>query len=330
MSEAFSNLLYTELYLFSNDKSKSNQLSQKYNLNIITLGKYSVISILTNFLSFLFFSNFQKKTDIIYTRSIYINFLASLINAKVYYEIHNTQRTFIHKYLFKLSKLNRNSKYILITKNLLNVYKLKSNFLILPSASVLNLNENTVKYKRKYIQCKNNKLSICYVGSDHPGKGVDRVYLLSKLLPDFNFEIVGPNFDNFDWPSNCRIRGRLSSKNALEIMSESHIFLLPNHLKVLINSKRDIGEFTSPLKLFEYFSSFGCVLASNIDILKEVLNEDNSVLLTESNFVNEAKECIINLNNDREKLLKIANNSYEIFINNYTWDIRAKKVYETF
>ena len=86
---------------------------------------------------------------------------------------------------------------------------------------------------------------------------------------------------------------------------------------------------SSPLKLFEYLSSYGCILASKITILEEILNDNNSILLTESNYVEEAVQAINDLNIYRNKLVEIADSAYYDLFNNYSWDIRAKKIYET-
>ena len=332
MCDALNNYISINLFLFSTENIELNNKNFKAKLNfkINNIGKYSITNLLFNFFKFIIFSKFNFNDDIIYTRSIYIFFISSLFKLKVYYEIHNTQRTNFHKFLFYCAKKNRKSILIFITKKLCEKYKFDSKYLVLPSGSIVNIEKHELLDKKKFILSKNNTLSICYVGSDHPGKGVERVCKLSKLLPSFNFEIVGLGLDKYTWPPNCKIRGRISSSASLEIMSKCHIFLLPNHKKVYINSQRDIGEFTSPLKLFEYFSSYGCILASNITILKEILNDNNSILLTESNYVEEAVQAINDLNIYRNKLVEIADFAYYDLLNNYSWEIRAKKIYETF
>lgn len=334
MSDSFSRQIKTYLFLFSKENLSIIDDNFKFDFNeglkIIILGKYSIVSLVYNFFKFILFSNFCFRQDIIYTRSIYIYFISYIFNLKVYYEIHNTQRLNLQKFIFQLGNRNKNSKLIFITKVLLENYKFKGDYFILPSGSVVNMDHSSLLSKKMFILSRKNPLTICYVGSDHPGKGVDRVFMLSKNLPNFNFEIVGVERGQYDWPDNCRVRGRLSNSEALELMKKCEIFLLPNHKNIHIYSQRNIGEFTSPLKLFEYMSSFGCVLASNINVLREVLNEENSILLTESKYVEEASISIQELNINREKLLNLANSSFQDFINNYSWDIRAKKIYDTF
>lgn len=331
MCDAFSSKIETKLYLFSNTNLDliNEFLRVHINFKIYNLGPYSIFSLVFNFLKFILFGDFNHENDIVFTRSIYIYFISAFFNIKVHYEIHNLQRTFLHKILFYFGKRNPYSKLIFISNNLCRHYNVNINYLILPSGSIINIDKDNLRRKESYILSKFNPVRICYVGSDHPGKGVDRVYALANLLPGFIFEIVGVDNNKYNWPENCIIRGRLSSNDSLNIMSNCHIFLLPNHKKVLINSKGDIGEFTSPLKLFEYMSSYGCLIATNLFILKEVLNNNNSVLLDEFNFEEQAKNTILYLNENREKLIYFATNSYNDFIKNYTWENRANKIYAT-
>lgn len=332
MCDAFSRKIEIELFLFSNGdiKSYDRDFKGKFKFKINSLGSYNFRSLIYNFFKFLFFSNFNFSSDLIFTRSIYIYFISWLFNLKVFYEIHNTQRTVLHKLLFSLAKNNSNSILIFITRNLSINYHFNCDYLILPSGSIINIDNFSLLNKRNYILSNDSRLKICYVGSDHPGKGVDRVCMLAKLLPEFDFEIVGVERGKYSWTSNCNVRGRLSNANSLEIMANCHIFLLPNYNNIYINSERDIGEFTSPLKLFEYFSSYGCVLATRLKILEEILNDRNSVLIEESNFVVDAANMIIELNDNRDYLINIADASFEELKNNYTWDIRAEKIYEKF
>ena len=54
--------------------------------------------------------------------------------------------------------------------------------------------------------------------------------------------------------------------------------------KLILDGVGDISCFTSPLKLFEYMSHKKTIVASNIEVLKEVLNEQNSILVDPENI----------------------------------------------
>jgi glycosyltransferase involved in cell wall biosynthesis len=61
--------------------------------------------------------------------------------------------------------------------------------------------------------------------------------------------------------------------------------LLPNqkivlaHGSDLSNISLNISDFTLPLKLFEYMSHKKPIIASDLPVIREVLNEKNSILV---------------------------------------------------
>ena len=114
MCDSLNNYISTILFLFSkqNIELNNNNFKAKLNFKVNNLGKYSITSLLFNFFKFIIFSEFNLKQDIIYTRSIYIFFFSSIFKLKVYYEIHNTQRTKFHNLMFYFAKNNRKSKLI--------------------------------------------------------------------------------------------------------------------------------------------------------------------------------------------------------------------------
>ena len=50
-------------------------------------------------------------------------------------------------------------------------------------------------------------------------------------------------------------------------------------VSILRNSDSDTGKFMSPLKIFEYMSHKKAIIASDLPVIREVLNERNSVLV---------------------------------------------------
>ena len=291
MCKAFSKALPVQLFHFS-DQKISNEADSVHPNEFLhsNLGRYSAFNLCFKFLQFLLTAKFNFQKDIVYTRSIYIFFLSAVFNLKVYYEIHNIPRLTLHRFRFFLGNTNKRSFLIFITYELCEELKTRGNrYRVLPSGADILLSDEEVQTKRNYMISEFNPLSICYVGSDHPGKGIDRVFQMAKELPEYNFQIVGEINSYYDWPSNCHLFGRLNNVEARIIMSKCHLFLLPNHDSVKIFGKIDIGSYTSPLKLFEYFSSYGCVFSSDLKVLREIVTKDNAVLINNNRFVEEIK-----------------------------------------
>jgi glycosyltransferase involved in cell wall biosynthesis len=80
----------------------------------------------------------------------------------------------------------------------------------------------------------------------------------------------------------------------------------------------------SPLKIFEYMSSKKPIIASDLSVLREVLNDENSMLVPPDD-VTAWKEAIISLS-DAVKRKKLADQAFLDLINHYTWKKRSEKI----
>lgn len=125
------------------------------------------------------------------------------------------------------------------------------------------------------------------------------------------------------YPSNVIFGGYIDNSIVPEKLNDINIMLLPNRKNQICNNEY-IGEFTSPLKLFEYMASGRPIVASSIDVLKEVLNDNNSYLVDEDdeNCWKKAIERIID--NTSEALEKAIRAKEDV--KQYTGNIRANKM----
>ncbi|MFC1794490.1 glycosyltransferase [Planctomycetota bacterium] len=86
----------------------------------------------------------------------------------------------------------------------------------------------------------------------------------------------------------------------------------------------DIGKWTSPLKLFEYMAAKRPILASDIEVLKEVLvHEKNSILCDPDDNV-AWQAGLRRLLNDRELADQLTSNAFADLAEKYTWSRRAE------
>ena len=85
----------------------------------------------------------------------------------------------------------------------------------------------------------------------------------------------------------------------------------------------NISKFTSPLKVFEYMSHKKAIIASDLPVLKEVLNEKNSILVkydSESEWIDAIEK--LKDSNNREIISKQALSDFSA----YTWKERVKNI----
>ena len=117
--------------------------------------------------------------------------------------------------------------------------------------------------------------------------------------------------------------GFVPHKKVSNYINSMDVCILPNQKKLILNGVGDISSFTSPLKLFEYMSHKKTIVASNIKVLKEILNDENSILVDPDNI----DEWIHSLEKlkDPSNREKISNQALTDFAQ-YTWKNRAKKI----
>ncbi len=126
-----------------------------------------------------------------------------------------------------------------------------------------------------------------YAGSFYSGKGMEVVLPLSERCRDVEFLVVGGEEHQVAEQrrraaelnlSNIRLVGRVPPAEVPQYLAASDALLLPNQAVVATSSGTgNIGRYTSPLKLFEYLAMGRAILASDLPVLKEVLDESCAV-----------------------------------------------------
>ncbi len=99
------------------------------------------------------------------------------------------------------------------------------------------------------------------------------------------------------------------------------VLILPN------TANEDISKYyTSPMKLFEYMASGTPIVASALPSIREILNENNAVLV-ESDNPEKLAEGIKKVLADAELAKKISKQAFAD-VQNRTWGKRAEEILE--
>ena len=175
-----------------------------------------------------------------------------------------------------------------------------------------------------------NILKVGYVGHLYKGRGIEIIIECAKRISDISFHLVGGMESDIEyWKNNLSLLnlnniffyGFKSPNETLKYRNSFDIFLAPysNQVSVFGNSG-DTSRIMSPLKIFEYMSHQKPIIASDITVLKEVLNNKNSILVKYDDingWVN-----AINLLRQKQKREQLALNAYKDF-KKYSWNNRA-------
>ena len=173
------------------------------------------------------------------------------------------------------------------------------------------------------------RLQIGYFGKTLIGKGIDLIRRLAALDPDNDYEIYGDTKEAAEketgksFSDNVHFHGHVRNAEIPAIMCSMDVLLLPNQDKVMVMGE-DIGKFTSPLKLFEYMASGRVIIASDLPVIREVV-DDNIAYLADSADETEWKKALDSIKANPMEAAQKAEAAKEK-VKQYTWIGRAGKM----
>lgn len=172
-----------------------------------------------------------------------------------------------------------------------------------------------------------------YIGGVYPGRGIELVLECAKRLPEVEFHFVGGTLEELrklpsphESGANVVCHGYLPPERMPELRASFNVLLAPYQRKVAVwGGSGDTSAFMSPLKIFEYMASGRPMICSDLPVLREVLNEENAVLVSPDD-VDAWTLSIAMLRDDSRLGAKIAKAALDNFHANYTWDERARRI----
>ncbi len=282
------------------------------------------------FFHVLFNPNKFGRDDTFYLRDEFSPWLLILLNKKVFLEMHAFKKRF-KCYRFFFPKLKG---LILITQNAKNEFIAagvkEEKISIAPDAvDFIKFNTDILKEEaREKLGLPLDKKIIAYTGSFYlyDWKGIDVLLNSSKYLSqDYLFVLIGGKNKEIE-----KIKNIYQSNNILSISQKSHsqipLFLKSADVLIIPNKKGDLisEKYTSPLKMFEYMASKRPIVASDLPSIREILNENNAVLV-EPNNPKSLAEGIKKVLTDQGLSQKITDQAF-CDVQNYTWEKRVESI----
>lgn len=233
-----------------------------------------------------------SKAEVFYTRDESFALFASLFNKNVYWEVHTNKLDYLVRMI-----IGRGMKIVAISNGLRDFLISKgareSNILIAhDGVSVKDFEASVSKSElRDKLGLPQDRFIVAYVGkytTMGSKKGVDELIAsfsnLFEKHKNILLLIVGVN------PSEVPILEDLMRKNNVGAEDYSlRMFVphkdIPSYLKasdaLVMNypATEHYSLYMSPLKMFEYMASSVPVVATDISSVREVLNEENAVLI---------------------------------------------------
>lgn len=287
----------------------------------------------------------KDRNRCIYGRDFITCLFSSLSGFKTIWESHEPIEYMGRQYVFlfrQMLKKNNFIKIVVISSTLKEYYINKfeiedSRISVLPDCSdIVDFNQ----VKPIDVSDKQYVTNVGYIGQLYPGKGMEIISRLVPLCPNVKFHIIGgKEQDLVKWKTilakynNVVFYGFIKPSDTAKYGMAMDVLIAPYMEKVqgarAKSFKQDLSKWMSPLKIFEYMSYRKPIIATDLPVLHDVLNEDNSIMC-KPNDMEEWKRAILKLSQDKVYAEKLAKKAYEDFIANYTWDARAAKMIELF
>tara|TARA_R110001599_G_scaffold103416_3_gene263252 strand:- start:2353 stop:3474 length:1122 start_codon:yes stop_codon:yes gene_type:complete len=174
--------------------------------------------------------------------------------------------------------------------------------------------------------------AIGYAGNLYAGKGMEVIGLLAGRLPEYDFNIAGgEEKDIAHWKSifpfrNLNFVGFMPPAELASFYQKQNVLLLPPLKKSLGLSGNNIAGWMSPMKLFEYMNTGRPIVASTLEVLKEVLDDDRNALLADPEQLDEWVNAINKLIDDQVLSRTLSANAYKDLLSNHTWEKRVEHI----
>jgi glycosyltransferase involved in cell wall biosynthesis len=273
----------------------------------------------------------KNKQSHVYGRNIGACCLIALFHKNIAVELHSpiSKLGFFEKASLKVALMVNSRFSITVISSALKSILISEGI----SEKVVYVNHDGADLSEKVNEKSTNKFKVGYVGHLYQGRGIEVIIHAAKKLPDVLFEVVGGyEKDILSWnskgvPKNLTFIGHVTPKNAEIFRLQCDVLLAPYQEKVSIAGKGDTSSYMSPLKIFEYMASGKTIISSDLPVLREVLNKENSILV-KSDDLEGWVNAIQYLKNNPERSAELAMNSKKDFIRAYTWQERAKEIFK--
>ncbi len=172
-----------------------------------------------------------------------------------------------------------------------------------------------------------------YTGHLYPGRGAEIILEMAAAVPDMNFLLVGGEPGDVE-----RLRSTTQAKNLSNVylvdfvpnaelprwQAACDVLLMPYQPHVSASSGGDIGRYLSPMKLFEYLACGRAILSSDLPVLREVLNDENALLLSPQD-ISAWVHALQALRADPERRAALGSRARQDAVR-YTWEARAAAI----
>lgn len=278
-------------------------------------------------------------TDLVYTRSPQAATWAATRGLASIFELHDVPMGVMGPWMLRRFVNARGGRRLVantqfLANKLAADYKLPARdgfLLVAPNGVDLERYANlpTPSEERKQLNLP-EAFTVGFTGHLYAGRGLELMLSLAQALPDLRFLLVGGRPADVQRARelaaslpNVTITGFVPNAELPRYQAAADVLIMPYSQQVAGSSGGDIAPYLNPMKMFEYLASARPIVSSDLPILREILNEENAVIVqpSEQAWV-EALRALASDAPRRTKLAAAARRTAE----QHTWDERARRL----
>ena len=177
-----------------------------------------------------------------------------------------------------------------------------------------------------------NSIKAGYFGNLYEGRGIELIIEIAEALAGIDFIIVGGSEQDLR-----RLKSKVKTTNIyfMGFLEPSKVHLYRNSVDILLapymdkvaleGGQGDSVSFMNPVKLIEYMGSRKIIMTSDLPAIREILDDSKAILLNNQDSKAWIR-AISEISNDKNKFSHLADNAYNEFLKNLTWESRASKM----
>ncbi len=272
-----------------------------------------------------------RKPDLVYSRSVIASFTAIWHNKGIL-ELHRPVKDygFLYNLMFK---------YLINSSNLFRVIVISARLKEInsnryPSSKYLVAHDGANLFGHTFgepiIEIRRGSFNAGYASSFYPGRGLDILQQLACTCPDVTFHLFGgtendlQHLTKLNVPDNICCYGYVTPSSVKAYLSKMDVLLAPYQPDTLTIGGTCSADYMSPLKIFEYMSVQKPIIASDLPVLREILDE-TCALLVPCDDLQQWDKALVRVK-DTGFANQLATRAYERLVNQYTWQARAALV----
>jgi len=280
---------------------------------------------------------FPRSEVLLYSRVPYVSLIGVTLGYTVIYESHsppeNKVRIMVERKLVKSTGLKR---FVVISNALKRLYlkgpvcaSMSADIVVAPDAAepVVSSEKNgqALKLPRGY------QLHVGYAGHLFKGRGIPIITTVARRTPQYFYHIIGGDDEDVaHWrrkaANNVCFYGFVSPARIQSYLAQFDVLIIPYEEKVYLKGERiNTATWMSPMKIFEYMAAGKAIVASDLPVFREVLEDGVDAMLVPACDTERWVEAL-NLLVAGEERARLGYMAHNKFIRYHTWDRRVDTV----